>query len=41
MKTERLKLPPYNDDEAALASTAFGYDNPGNADDGVPGLVES
>ena len=41
MKTEWLNLPPDNDDVAALASTAFGYDNPGNADDGVPGLVES
>ena len=41
MKKERLKLPPDNDDAAALASTAFGCDDPGNADDGVPGLVES
>ena len=41
MKTEQLKLPPDNNDAAALASTAFGYEDPGNADDGVPGLVES
>ena len=41
MKTERLKLPPDNDNAAALVSTAFGYDDPSNADDGVPGLVES
>ena len=41
MKTERLKLPPDNDDTAALASTAFGYNDPCNAGDGVPGLVES
>ena len=41
MKTERLKLPPDNDDAAALFSTDFGYDDPGNADDGVPGLVKS
>ena len=41
MKTERLKLPPDNDDAAALVSTAFGYDNPGNANDGVTGLMES
>ena len=41
MKTERLKLPPDNDDAADLASTDFGYDDPGNSDDGVPGLVES
>ena len=41
MKTERTKLPPDNNDVAALASTAFRYDNPGNADNGVPGLVES
>ena len=40
MKTERLKLPPDNDEAAALASTAFGYYDLGNADDGVPGLVE-
>ena len=36
-----MKLPPDNDDAAALALTAFGYDDPGNADKGVPGLVES
>ena len=41
MKTERLKLLPDNDDTMALASTAFGYDDPGNANDGVPGLLES
>ena len=41
MKTERLKLPPDNDDAAALTSTAFGYDDPGNANYGVPGLVGS
>ena len=41
MKTERLKLPPDNDNADALASTAFGYDDLGNADDGVPRLVES
>ena len=41
MKTERLKLPPDNDDALALATMAFGYDDPGNANDGVPGLVES
>ena len=41
MKTERLKLPPDNDDAAALVSVDFGYDDPGNADDEVPGLVES
>ena len=41
MKTELLKLPPENNDTAALASTAFGYDNPDKADDGVPGMVES
>ena len=41
MKTERLKLPPDNDDAAALDLTDFGYDDPGNAKDGVPGLVES
>ena len=32
---------PNNDDAAALASTAFGYNNPGNPHKGVPGLVES
>ena len=41
-----MKLPLDNDDAAALALTAFGYDysgndNLGNADEGVPGLVES
>ena len=36
-----MKLPPDNDDAAALASTDFGYDDPINADEGVPGLVES
>ena len=41
MKTERLKLPLDNDDAVALALTAFGYDEPGNADEGVPILVES
>ena len=41
MKTERLNLLTDNDDAAALASTAFGYDDPGNAEDGVPRLVES
>ena len=41
MKTERLKLPPDDDNAAALALTAFGYDSPSNADNGVPGLVES
>ena len=41
MNTERLKLPPDNDDAAALASTAYEYDDTGNANDGVPGLVES
>ena len=41
MKTERLKLPPDNDDAVALASMAVGYDDPGNANDSVPGLVES
>ena len=41
MKTERLKLPPNNDDTAALASTAFGYEDPGNTYDVVLGLVES
>ena len=34
-------MPPDNDDAAAWASTAFGYNNPGNADGGVPRLVES
>ena len=41
MKTERLKLPPDNDDTEALALTAFRYNDPLNANDGVPGLVES
>ena len=41
MKTEVLKLPPDNNGAVALASMAFGYDYPGHADDGVPGLVES
>ena len=41
MKTERRKLPQDNDDLAALALTAFEYDDPRNADEGVPGLVES
>ena len=36
-----MKLPLDNDDMAALASTAFGYDDPSKADEGVPGLVES
>ena len=36
-----MKLPSYDNNAAALALTAFGYDNPGNADEGVPGLVES
>ena len=41
MNTERLKLPPDNDNAAALASRAFGYDDPGSADNGVTRLVES
>ena len=41
MNTERLKLPLDNDDAAALALTAYEYDDPGNANDGVLGLVES
>ena len=41
MKIERLKLPLDNDNAAALASTAFGNEDPINADDGVPRLVES
>ena len=46
MKTERLKLLPDNDNAAALASTVLastscGYDDPGNANDRVTGLVES
>ena len=36
-----MKLPPDDNDMAALALTAFGYDDPGNADKGVPGLVKS
>ena len=36
-----MELLPDNGDAAALASTAFGYDGPGNADEGVLGLVES
>ena len=35
MKTERLKLPPDNDDAAALALTAFGYNDHSNANDVV------
>ena len=35
------KLPPDNDDVAALALTDFGNDDPGNADEGIPGLVDS
>ena len=41
MKTEPLKLPPDNDDAAALASTAFGNNYHGNAGDGVTRLKES
>ena len=41
MKTERRKLPLDNDDAAALALTAFEYDDPRNVDESVPGLVES
>ena len=40
-KDGTMKLPPDNNNAAALASTAFGYEDPGNANDGVPGLVES
>ena len=40
MKTT-MKLTPDNDNAASLALMAFGYDDPGNADEGVPGLVES
>ena len=39
-----MRLPPDDNDATALASAAFGYDDPddpGNADEGVPGLVES
>ena len=39
MKTERLKLTPDNDNAAALALTAFRYNDPGNANDDVPRLV--
>ena len=41
MKTEQLKLPPDNDDAEALDLTAFGYNDPSNADNGVRRLVES
>ena len=40
-KDGTMKLPPDNDDSVALDLTSFGYDDPGNADEGVPGLVES
>ena len=36
-----MKLPPDNDNTAALALTAFRYDDPCNADEVVPGLVKS
>ena len=36
-----MKLPLDENDAAAVASMAFGYDDSGNADEGVPGLVES
>ena len=36
-----MKLPPDNDNAAALALTAFGNDDPGNANEGVLGLVDS
>ena len=39
-KDGTMKLPPDNNDAAALALTAFGYNDPGNADEGVPELVE-
>ena len=41
MKTEWLNFPPDNDNAAALASAAFGYNDHGNADDGVPRSTES
>ena len=41
MKIERLKLPPDNDNTAALSLMDFGYNDHGNADDGVPRLKES
>ena len=37
----KIKLPPDKDDAAALASTVFVNDDPGNANEGVPVLVES
>ena len=36
-----MKLLLDDNDAAALASKAFGYNNPRNADAGVPGLMES
>ena len=35
------KLPPDDNDEATLASTAFGQDNPGNSDSGIPVMMDS
>ena len=40
-KNGTMKLPPDNDEAAALSTTAFGNDDPGNANEGVPGLVDS
>ena len=40
-KDGRMKLPPDESNAAALASTVFGYDDPSNANTGVPGLTES
>ena len=39
-KDRTMKLPPDNNDSAALVSTDFGYNDPSNADEGVPELVE-
>ena len=36
-----MKVPPDNNNAAALALTAFGNDNPGKANEGVPVLVDS
>ena len=36
-----IKLPPDNDDAAALASMDFGNNDLSNADEGVLGLVDS
>ena len=36
-----MKLPPDENDAGALASRAFGYDDPRNAEAGVTGLMRS